>query len=90
MFNSPYARLLSDLQIAWQRELVTLLYLRPGLDVKAAAEWSVADAAAHLDRQPLDSLHYLAELLMHGELLPWEFGPPKPAPVGLLNYFSKR
>lgn len=90
MLNTPHAQLLAALQHAWQQELVTLLYLRPGLDVKAAAAWSVADAAAHPERQPLASLQHLADLLLRGESLPWEVGPPKPAPVGLLNAFSKR
>lgn len=89
MLNTPHAQLLADLQRAWQQELFTLLYLRPDLDVKAAGEWSVADAAAHPERQALDSLQHLADLLMRGEPLPWEVGPPKPGPVGLLNAFSK-
>ena len=90
MLSPPYAQLLADLQHAWQQELVALLYLRQDLDVKAAGEWSVADAAAHPERKPLDSLQHLADLLMRGEPLPWEVGPPKPGPVGLLNAFSRR
>ncbi|NKF30451.1 hypothetical protein HER21_28695 [Pseudomonas sp. BGM005] len=89
MLNTPQQRLLSELRQAWERELATLLYLRPGLDVEAAAKWSVTEAAGRLDCRPLEVLQQLTDLLMRDALLPWEFGPPKPAPVGLLNAFSK-
>lgn len=73
------------LRLAIETELHTLAYACPWADSHAALSWVNAQAQGSRTLSALDVLRKVVADALAGKPLPWEVGPPRRRPVGLLT-----